>query len=102
MIAVGIVVLYGVPDNLSNLRVVIGAEQRGNVGCRSVGLICGISRAVPVGRGEETEVGRKNQIAGVNAIGTEFALVSGLLAIFGQIAFVTGLASYALYAAVRR
>ena len=104
MIAVSGVVLYGVPDNLSNLRVVIGAEQRSNVGCRSVGLICGIigiSRAVPVGRGEETEVGRRKQIVGVNAIGIEFALDSGLLARFGQMTFVTGRAICTLYAAVR-
>ena len=105
MIAVSGVVLYGVPDNLSNLRVVIGAEQRSNVGCRSVGLICGIigiSRAVPVGRGEETEVGRRKQIVGVNAIGIEFALVSGLLARFGQMTiWVTGRANCTYYAAVR-
>ena len=104
MIAVSAVELYGVPDNLSNQRVVIGAEQRGNVGCRSEGLICGIigiSRAVPVGRGEETEVSRLNQIVRVNAIDIEFAPVSGLLACCGQTAFVTFLASCTHYAAVR-
>ena len=39
MIAVGIVVLYGVPDNLSNCRVVIGAEQSLDVSDIGGGLV---------------------------------------------------------------
>ena len=96
MIAVRAVVLYGVPDNSNIIYIKAFVQYRG---ITLLDVFFAIWR--PVVLGEETEVGRRKQIFGVNAIGIEFALVSGLLAIFGQITCVTGLAICTLYAAVR-
>ena len=100
MIAVRAVVLYGVPDNSNIIYIKAFVQYRERVrGITLLDVFFAIWR--PVVLGEETEVGRRKQIVGVNAIGIEFALVSGLLARFGQMTFVTGRAICTLYAAVR-
>ena len=100
MIAVRAVVLYGVPDNSNIIYIKAFVQYRERVrGITLLDVFFAIWR--PVVLGEETEVGRRKQIVGVNAIGIEFALVSGLLARCGQTAFVTFLASCTHYAAVR-
>ena len=101
MIAVRAVVLYGVPDNSNIIYIKAFVQYRERVrGITLLDVFFAIWR--PVVLGEETEVGRRKQIVGVNAIGIEFALVSGLLARFGQMTiWVTGRANCTYYAAVR-
>ena len=102
MIAVRAVILYSVPNNLNLLRVKT-SEQLGNVVCRGIGLVCGISRAVPVFLGEETKVFRLDQIAVINAVDIKrAAFIRNLLTFCGQIAFVTGSTVRIQYAAIRR
>ena len=102
MIAVRAVILYSVPNNLNLLRVKT-SEQLGNVVCRGIGLVCGISRAVPVFLGEETKVFRLDQIAVINAVDIKHAaFIRNLLTFCGQIACVTGSTVRIQYAAIRR
>ena len=103
MIAVSAFVLYGVPNNLNlgDIEIALGGLEKVLDFFRRMLGLTDIGAAVPVACGRETEVGRRKQIVAVNAIGIEFALDSGLLARFGQIACVTFHASCIHYAAVR-
>ena len=103
-------ILDGVPYDADVVYVEVVAQYRERV--RGIGTLLDVGCAIfrPVLLVEETQLSRRNQIVGakaVNVVDTVGRVVVGAigisnrLAFRSQMAFVTGLARYVLYAAVR-